>query len=140
MTTSNRIGGGRGAAFHFSVDGERVEAYAGETIAGAMLAAGRRSARRTTWRGEPRGTFCLMGVCHDCRMVVDGVPNVRTCQTAARAGMVVVTQSGFGPVPQVDAPDAQEGRTPERRGGVAPEGREGLTPGGCDGVAPEVTA
>ena len=66
-------------------------------LAGAMLAAGRRIARRTAWRAEARGAFCLMGVCHDCRMVVDGEPNVRTCLTPARAGMVVETQTGFGP-------------------------------------------
>ena len=101
-TTSNRIAAGveRGAPFHFTIDGEPVEAYPGETIAGALLAAGRRRARLTAWRGEPRGAFCLMGVCHDCRMVVDSVPNVRTCLAPVRAGMVVETQRGFGPAPE----------------------------------------
>jgi predicted molibdopterin-dependent oxidoreductase YjgC len=100
-TASNRIAAGveRGALFSFTVDGRAVEAYPGETIAGAMLAAGRRVARRTAWRDEARGAFCFMGVCHDCRMVVDGVPNIRTCFTPARAGMVVETQRGFGPPP-----------------------------------------
>lgn len=110
-TTSNRIAAGveRGAPFSFTVDGQPVEAHAGETIAGALLAAGRRLARRTAWRDEPRGAFCFMGVCHDCRMVVDGVPNVRTCLTTARAGMVVETQLGFGPPPPLgdSAPEAR---------------------------------
>ena len=98
-TASNRIIAGveRGAPFRFTVDGEVVEGYPGESIAGALLAAGRRRARHTAWRKEPRGAFCLMGICHDCRMVVDGVPNVRTCLEPARAGMVVHTQAGFGP-------------------------------------------
>ena len=102
-TTSNRIAAGveRRAPFTFTVDGQPVQAYAGETIAGAMLAAGQRLTRRTAWRTEPRGAFCLMGVCHDCRMVVDGVPNVRTCLAPARAGVVVDTQLGFGPAPEV---------------------------------------
>jgi predicted molibdopterin-dependent oxidoreductase YjgC len=106
-TTSNRIATDveRGASFSFTVDGQDVEAYPGETIAGAMLAAGRRVARRTAWRAEPRGAFCFMGVCHDCRMVVDGVPNVRTCLTPVRAGMVVETQPGFGPAPSFGAPE-----------------------------------
>ncbi len=91
----------RGARFRFTVDGQPVEAYPGETIAAALLAAGRRIARRTARRGEPRGLFCGIGVCHDCRMVVDGEPNVRTCLTPARAGRVVETQQGLGPALEV---------------------------------------
>jgi len=93
-----RVGEGaaRGAPFRFTVDGEPVEAYPGETIATALLAADRRTARRTAHRGSPRGVFCAIGVCHDCRMIVDGEANVRTCLVPARAGMVVETQLGFG--------------------------------------------
>ena len=58
--------------------------------------AGRRTARRTAHRGAPRGVFCAIGVCHDCRMIVDGEANVRTCLLPARAGMIVETQQGFG--------------------------------------------
>ena len=101
--TSRRVTAGveRGHAFRFTVDGEPVEAYPGETVAGALLVAGRRVARRSPRRGEARGLFCAIGVCHDCRMIVDGEPNVRTCLTPARAGMVVQTQVGFGPAPEV---------------------------------------
>jgi hypothetical protein len=100
MVTSGRISKGamRGAPFRFSVDGAEVEAFPGETIATALLAAGRRTARHTAHRSAPRGVFCAIGVCHDCRMVVDGEANVRTCLVPARAGMVVETQRGFGPV------------------------------------------
>ena len=92
----------RGVPFHFTIDGQPVEAHPGETVATALLAAGRRVARRTA-RGEPRGLFCAMGICHDCRMVVDGQPNVRTCVTPARPAMVVQTQEGFGPAPEAEA-------------------------------------
>jgi aerobic-type carbon monoxide dehydrogenase small subunit (CoxS/CutS family) len=103
-TVSQRIAVGvdRTTPFRFTVDGEAVEAFSGETVAGALLAAGRRRARRTAWRNEPRGAFCLMGICHDCRMVVDGVANVRTCLLPAREGMVVETQVGFGPAPEIE--------------------------------------
>ena len=87
----------RGTPFRFTVDGEPIEAYPGETIATALLAAGRRIARRTARRGAPRGLFCGVGVCHDCRMVVDGEANVRTCLVPVRAGMAVQTQMGVGP-------------------------------------------
>jgi hypothetical protein len=99
VTRSGRIGKStaREKPFRFTVDGAPVEAYPGETIATALLAAGRRTARRTAHRGEPRGVFCAIGVCHDCRMVVNGEANVRTCLVPAGAGMVVETQLGFGP-------------------------------------------
>lgn len=78
------------------VDGDPVEAFEGEPIATALLAAGRRAFRYTTKRDEPRGVFCALGRCTDCVMVVDGRPNVRTCVTAARDGMVIETQRGLG--------------------------------------------
>jgi aerobic-type carbon monoxide dehydrogenase small subunit (CoxS/CutS family) len=78
------------------VDGQTVEAFEGEPIATALLAAGRRVFRHTTKRDEPRGVFCALGRCTDCVMIVDGHPNVRTCVTAARDGMVIETQRGLG--------------------------------------------
>ena len=97
-STERRVGEGvtRGAPFVLTVDGETIDAYPGETVATALLAAGRRIARRTAHRGAPRGVFCAIVVCHDCRMIVDGEANVRTCLVPARAGMVVETQPGFG--------------------------------------------
>ena len=78
------------------VDGEPLEAYEGEPISTALLAAGRRVFRRTTQRDEPRGVFCALGRCTDCVMIVDGQPNVRTCVTPARDGMFIETQVGLG--------------------------------------------
>ncbi len=76
----------------FSVDGEPLTAYAGESLAAALLAAGRRVFRRTA-AGEPRGPFCNMGVCFDCIVEVDGARRVRACMTPVRPGMVVSTRS-----------------------------------------------
>ena len=78
------------------VDGEPTEAFEGEPIATALLAAGRRVFRHTTQRDEPRGVFCALGRCTDCVMIVDGIPNVRTCVTAVEDGMRVETQHGAG--------------------------------------------
>ncbi len=74
------------------VDGAPVIAHRGETIAGALLATGRR-AWRYTRRGQPRGLFCGIGVCFDCLVTVDGVPNVRACLTPVAEGMVIHTQN-----------------------------------------------
>jgi len=76
--------------------GEPVQAFAGEPVAAALVAAGVRVFRRTSKLGEPRQLFCGIGRCTDCVMVVDGQPNVRTCVTAVREGMRVEVQDGRG--------------------------------------------
>jgi len=81
----------RGQAITITVDGHPVPAYAGETIAGALLASGRRAWRHTRY-GQPRGLFCGIGLCYDCLVTVNGTPKVRACQTPVAAGMVVDTQ------------------------------------------------
>ena len=88
----------RGEAFRFAMDGAPIEAYPGESLAAALLAAGRRHGQVTARRGQPRGYFCGMGVCWDCLVMVDGRPNVRACTTPAAAGMKVETQHGVAPL------------------------------------------
>lgn len=93
-----------GALVTVQVDGETVEAIEGEPIAAALLAAGKTVFRYTRKLHEPRGVFCAIGRCTDCMMVVDGVPNVRTCVTPVRAGMKIQTQHGLdGPGRDRDA-------------------------------------
>lgn len=86
----------RGAALSLTLDERTVTAYEGETVAAVLLAEGH-VAVRTTPRGSPRGVYCGMGVCFDCLVVVDGVPNTRACVTWVREGMSVARQDGFGP-------------------------------------------
>jgi D-hydroxyproline dehydrogenase subunit gamma len=87
----------RGSAVTIAVDGEPVLAYAGETVATVLIAEGHR-ATRTTVGGEPRGVFCGMGVCFDCLVVVDGVPNTRACMTFVAEGIDVRRQDGLSAV------------------------------------------
>lgn len=75
--------------------GEAVEAYEGEPIAAALIASGVRVFRYTPKRGEPRGLFCAIGLCTDCMMIVNGIPNTRTCVTPVEDGMQVEVQYGF---------------------------------------------
>lgn len=78
-----------------NVDGQTIRACEGEPIAVALIAAGKDVFRYTRKLHEPRGVFCAIGRCTDCMMVVDGIPNVRTCVTPVRAGMKVQTQYGL---------------------------------------------
>ncbi len=73
------------------VDGRLIQAVEGEPIAAALLANGMRVMRKTPRFGEPRGVFCGIGRCTDCIMTVDGTPNVRTCVTPVKEGMVIIS-------------------------------------------------
>lgn len=93
MSQARRIENGvaRGESLRFIVDGAVVKAYRGETIAAAMLAAGRRVMRYTPREHRPRGLFCAMGVCFECVVTVDGSGRARSCTTPVAEGMVVST-------------------------------------------------
>ena len=77
-------------------DGREMEALEGEPIAAALMAAGHLRLRETEKLRASRGVFCGIGQCLDCAMIVDDVPNIRTCITPVRAGMQVKTQKGNG--------------------------------------------
>lgn len=79
-----------------TVDGKTIKAKEGEPILAALLSNNIIINRYTLKRKEPRGLFCGIGQCTDCAMVVDGTPNVRTCITPVKAGMIVETQHGLG--------------------------------------------
>lgn len=78
------------------VDDQKIEAFEGEPIAAALMAAGIKINNISRKRKEPRGVFCGIGRCTDCRMVVNGVPNVRTCVEPVAEGMRIYTQKGLG--------------------------------------------
>lgn len=79
----------RGEAFQISVNGRPISAYRGETVAGALLAAGINIFRHTVETGAVRGPFCGMGVCYDCLVDFDEEFAVRACMTAAEPGMKI---------------------------------------------------
>ncbi|MBE3581849.1 MAG: (2Fe-2S)-binding protein [Thermoanaerobacteraceae bacterium] len=69
-----------------------IEAYEGEPIAVALLAAGIRNLRITDKKREPRGIFCCIGRCSDCLVTVNG-ENVRSCITPVEEGAHIESQS-----------------------------------------------
>ena len=79
----------RGAPVTVRVDGVAVPAFEGETLATAMLAAGKGVFRHDS-RGAPRGLYCNMGSCGECMVTVAG-RRVRACVTDVSAGMEVAT-------------------------------------------------
>lgn len=78
------------------VNDKPVEALESDTIASALLESDIKLCRYTRKNHEPRGVFCAIGRCNDCLMIVDGIPNIRTCVTYVRDGMQIKTQIGNG--------------------------------------------
>jgi hypothetical protein len=72
------------------VNGQAVAVPEGAMLSSALLIAG--TICRLSASGQPRTALCGMGICFECRAVVDGVAHTRTCQTRCLPGMKVETQ------------------------------------------------
>ncbi len=92
--TARRFGKRDGKPFTFIFEQRTVEAWPGESVAAALLAADEPHLR-TAEDGGARGVLCGIGVCWECRCVIDGRPNTRACMTEARPGMQVRRQQGL---------------------------------------------
>ncbi len=77
-----------------TVDGASVRARAGDSVAAALLAAGYHHCRSAPVSGAKRGPYCMMGVCFECLVTIDGVGNRQGCLTLVREGMRVELQHG----------------------------------------------
>jgi sarcosine oxidase subunit alpha len=76
--------------FAISLNGKAMTVPAGTSVAAAVFMAGDSSFRRSV-SGEPRGPLCGMGICFECRVTVDGVRHVKSCQMLCRQGMQIST-------------------------------------------------
>ena len=79
------------ALLHIVVDGQEREVAAGSMLASALLALEVRRLRCSV-NSEPRGPLCGMGVCHECRVTVDGRTQTRSCMVVCREHMRVETE------------------------------------------------
>ncbi len=82
-----------------TVDGRSIEAFEGEPLAVALLAAGRAILSRSFRFHRPRGLMCDTGQCGWCECEVDGRPSVRSCQVPVRDGLVARSEHAW---PSVD--------------------------------------
>ena len=78
------------------INGRSVAVPQGESVAAAVLAENIGYSRTTPVKQLPRAPFCMMGVCFDCLMVIDGVPNQQACMVQVRDGMRIERQHGSG--------------------------------------------
>lgn len=73
----------------FQFDGIQYDGYEGDTIASALLAHGVRTLRLHEESGSPRGIYCNIGHCFECRVTVNGEKNVRACITPIQENMKI---------------------------------------------------
>ncbi len=76
------------------LDGRPLKAREGEPVAAALFASGIRVARYTGGKREPRGPFCMIGRCTECRMLLEGKGTIMTCLTPVEEGMRLRTPGG----------------------------------------------
>ena len=88
----------RSAPVAFTFDGKPASGFAGDTVASALYAGGRRIFSRSFKYHRPRGLLCCSGNCANCMVTVDGVPNVRSCVEPLRAGADVRGQNVRGSI------------------------------------------
>ena len=78
----------RPSTIEIQVNGQPISCYPGETVASALIAAGRLAFRRTA-SGALRGPVCNMGVCFECLVQIGGQSSVRGCLVKVSEGMCV---------------------------------------------------
>ncbi len=80
----------------FTYNGETVIGLEGDTIASALHNHGIKKLSHSIKHKRARGFYCAIGNCASCNMIVNGVPNTRTCITLLKDGMKVETQENKG--------------------------------------------
>ena len=81
--------------------GRAVSAPEGETLAAVLLREGFGPFRTTPAGRRERAAYCMMGVCFDCLVTIDGRPNRQACQERVRAGICVEPQQGAALLPAI---------------------------------------
>ncbi|MDT1060964.1 (2Fe-2S)-binding protein [Paracoccus sp. CPCC 101403] len=76
------------------IGGQSFTAREGDTVAAALLASGLDVRRATAVSGAPRLPYCMMGVCFECLVTIDGVGNRQGCLIPVAPGMQVEIQKG----------------------------------------------
>jgi D-hydroxyproline dehydrogenase subunit gamma len=81
-----------GATVEITIDGRAARVRAGDTVAAALISAGVLASRAADVSGAPRAPYCMMGVCFECLVTVDGVGNRQGCLVPVATGMRIETQ------------------------------------------------
>jgi len=86
---------GRPETVSVTLNGSALQVPVGTSVAAGLLSAGVKRFRNSPVSGEPRAPFCMMGVCFECLLDIDGAPNRQSCLVELKEGMVIRTQDGM---------------------------------------------
>ncbi|SEO35463.1 2Fe-2S iron-sulfur cluster binding domain-containing protein [Paracoccus alcaliphilus] len=75
-------------------EGETFQVPEGISVAAALLSNGRGAFRTSIVGGAPRAPYCMMGICFECLVEIDGIPARQGCMTPVRNGMIIRRQPG----------------------------------------------
>jgi len=73
-------------------EGKNLDVEIGQTVASALLVGGNMVFRSSVVSRQPRGPYCMMGVCFECLIEIDGIPNQRACMIPVREAMKIKRQ------------------------------------------------
>lgn len=72
------------------IDGKPVDAPAGVSVAALLIREGR--GNRIHAKGGERAPYCMMGVCFECLVTINGVRNRQGCLVTVAEGMDIGVQ------------------------------------------------
>jgi predicted molibdopterin-dependent oxidoreductase YjgC len=74
-----------------TIDGAACVGRSGDSVAALLLETGHAACRKSAVSGELRGPYCMMGVCFECLVEIDGIANRQACLMQIADGMDVRT-------------------------------------------------
>lgn len=72
------------------INGRPFAVAPGCVVSAAIARAGSAASRRSV-TGQPRAALCGMGICHECRIAINGVAHARGCLRLCEEGMEIDT-------------------------------------------------
>lgn len=81
-----------------TIDGQDVLCREGDTVAAVVMLHAARPYRQSILSGSGRAPFCMMGICFECLVEINGVPSQQGCLRSVEPGMRIRRQVGIAPM------------------------------------------
>ena len=72
------------------INGKETTACQGDTVLASLVASGHKILKKSKKLNENRGPLCGMGVCYECQVTINGMPNQRACMAEVEDEMMIV--------------------------------------------------
>jgi len=80
-----------GKEIKIKINGKETTACQGDTVLASLVACGHKVLKKSRQLNENRGPLCGMGVCYECQVTIDGLPNQRACMAEVKNEMMILT-------------------------------------------------